>query len=841
MKPSRFQELLEKAKAAALAAKSAEEITGIDRLNQLAITADKIDLASAGITAKMLANDAGQEQAVDIIRDIAANVTRSEPEPPRKPADILTTAIEETLNPKIGVQREITLNDKQQEAHDLVVHGSNDLVFIGAAGTGKTTSMKKTTASVIATGKVKPLKGGTKWLHSGSPGAVVVSFTRKAVNNIRHAVVDELKIHTQTLHKFLEFAPIFYEVIDDETGKSKKTMRFEPQRNASNPLPPDLVLVVIEESSMVSVELHEMWKAAMPHPHQTVYIGDIQQLPPVFGLAILGFKMIDTQIVELTEVYRQALESPIITLAWKILEGDPNVFSSRTETYTAYSEVLKKDVKRIRVPALEVFNRNDEHGTVKFQIWQKQLSPDDGLNTFVKQAVTWADHDYYNPQEDIILCPFNKAFGTIEINKGIAQHLAVGRQAVVHEIIAGFDKHYLAVGDRVMYDKEDAFIVDIVRNDEYLGKAPQPASIHLDRWGHYRENLTDAEKLSAQTENDEMDLAAMENFMAAAVDKSEDRVQSASHRISIRYAYAEPEDQPIELSSAGEINNLLGGYAITVHKAQGSEWGKVFLVLSHCHAVMNQRELLYTAVTRARNFLHIICEPNTFEKGLRSQRIQGNTLAEKAEFFKGKQDVYDKKKFVHEGDAADFKSAVYKGDAPKEVAVFVPAIKKCKLYDMSKYVPASIIQETREQLAAVWEQAKRIWGAGLGDAPTFSYDLQTHKTLGLAYPAKKHFKLNPVWCILAETDPRVKEEMLVNTLKHEVAHIIEGVYSKGAGHGSGWRMTMQLLGLKPEVYYTGDTLPNWADSYQEVIKQLVKAKTGADEIEDEQLNDGEVA
>ena len=53
---------------------------------------------------------------------------------------------------------------------------------------------------------------------------------------------------------------------------------------------------------------------------------------------------------------------------------------------------------------------------------------------------------------------------------------------------------------------------------------------------------------------------------------------------------------------------------------------------------MIYRELMYTAVTRAREELYIICEPESFTKGINSQRIKGNTLAEKAEYFKGRID-----------------------------------------------------------------------------------------------------------------------------------------------------------------------------------------------------------
>jgi superfamily I DNA/RNA helicase len=49
-----------------------------------------------------------------------------------------------------------------------------------------------------------------------------------------------------------------------------------------------------------------------------------------------------------------------------------------------------------------------------------------------------------------------------------------------------------------------------------------------------------------------------------------------------------------------------------------------------------QRELLYTGITRAQKELFIICEPETLIQGVTSQHIVGNSLAEKAEYFKGK-------------------------------------------------------------------------------------------------------------------------------------------------------------------------------------------------------------
>ncbi len=49
-----------------------------------------------------------------------------------------------------------------------------------------------------------------------------------------------------------------------------------------------------------------------------------------------------------------------------------------------------------------------------------------------------------------------------------------------------------------------------------------------------------------------------------------------------------------------EIDEITLAYAITVHKSQGSEYNTVIMVLANSHFIMLQRNLLYTAVTRAK-------------------------------------------------------------------------------------------------------------------------------------------------------------------------------------------------------------------------------------------------
>ncbi len=58
------------------------------------------------------------------------------------------------------------------------------------------------------------------------------------------------------------------------------------------------------------------------------------------------------------------------------------------------------------------------------------------------------------------------------------------------------------------------------------------------------------------------------------------------------------EGNIVELGGA-ELWNLQLGYALTVHRAQGSEWRTVLGVLHETHANMLSRNLAYTALTRA--------------------------------------------------------------------------------------------------------------------------------------------------------------------------------------------------------------------------------------------------
>ncbi len=503
----------------------------------------------------------------------------------------------------------IQYNEEQLRFVELMKSGES-AILIGAAGTGKTTCMKGGVSALIQSGFAGILHSdGHKHLIDGAPGIVAVSFTRRAVANLRRAMPEDMKSSCLTIHALLEYEPVYYTVMDDVTGAERNTMRFEPTRSSSRPLPSSIKTCILDEASMVSVELFKELQDALPADCQFIFLGDIQQLPPVFGSAILGYKMLELPTVELVQVYRQALESPIIRLAHRILSGN---------------SIPKEEYPEWKFP-----------GQLTLHPWKKKLSDEWALMTMAKFLTTAIEQGVYDPFNDMVLIPFNKGCGTIELNNHIANYIARRDKRVTYEIIAGFNKLYLSVGDKVLFDKEDAIVVDIKANAAYGGAGTQEPSATLDYWGFNQgeDHTSTIDPESTDPLDDDIDFLLAQSVAFGGSGEDGDRVRQASHVVTVKMA---DSGQEVSLDSAAALNGLLLSYALTVHKSQGSEWRKVFLLLHQSHATMLQRELLYTACTRAREELYVICEPETFTNGIRSQKIKGNTLAEKAEFFKGK-------------------------------------------------------------------------------------------------------------------------------------------------------------------------------------------------------------
>jgi ATP-dependent exoDNAse (exonuclease V) alpha subunit len=511
------------------------------------------------------------------------------------------------------------MNEEQREAINYAVN-LQSFCLVGSAGSGKTTTTRMIAQGLLESGRIADLGYETRWLRADSPSIVFVSFTNQAVTNIRSAVPEEFKANCLTIHKLLEYSPVFYEIQDPITGVMRKTMRYEPLRGAHNPIR-GLSIIVIEEAG--TVEVHPLYAnllAALPPNCVQIFLGDLNQLPPVFGDAILGFKLIELPVVQLVHSYRTDHDSPIRKFTYKILEGKP---------------LSDKEVMEYHVPGeLEFFKF-----TAQIKDWQDAvMQMGRHLQGLVQKHFDTGGKEGFNYEEDIILIPYQKSFGAIQLNNFICDTISKNLGNPTYEVVVGINKKYLAVGDLVFHAKNKWKIVGITENSQYLGKRAKKPSLTMDRFGHdsqHQEEDLSPEDLFNKIMDMEMGSSNKVNF------------QQASHVIELEDVNGYRENA--EVSTVGEINAMYPAPVMSIHKAMGSEWNRVYCIFHDLHSNMLCRESIYTACTRARKYMKIYYSGESmgkgkdykynnsvFQKGIIRQEIPGNNLNAKIDYFKQK-------------------------------------------------------------------------------------------------------------------------------------------------------------------------------------------------------------
>jgi exodeoxyribonuclease V alpha subunit len=90
----------------------------------------------------------------------------------------------------------------------------------------------------------------------------------------------------------------------------------------------------------------------------------------------------------------------------------------------------------------------------------------------------------------------------------------------------------------------------------------------------------------------------------------------------VRVWFPYKAEQEYVTYAEGETDELQLAYAMSVHKSQGSEYPIVLLALVPSHSIMLQRNLLYTAVTRARERVLIVGSKAALQRAVLNDRTQ---------------------------------------------------------------------------------------------------------------------------------------------------------------------------------------------------------------------------
>ncbi|MFC5508390.1 ATP-dependent RecD-like DNA helicase [Bosea massiliensis] len=278
----------------------------------------------------------------------------------------------------------LTLADSQKAAVRTAL-ASKVTVITGGPGVGKTT-LVNSILKILAAKRVDLL---------------LCAPTGRAAKRMTETTGREAK----TIHRLLE--------VDPKTGGFK--------RNDENPLACELL--VVDETSMVDVLLMNALLKAVPDDAAVIFVGDVDQLPPVGpGQALADIIASGAvPVVHLTEVFRQAAQSQIIQSAHRINAGRlPDLTRPESETDFYF---VPADNPEIAVPRLIEIVR--EHIPRRFGV---------------------------DPVRDIqVLCPMNRGgVGARSLNIELQKALNPRTEPRIEKFGTTF-----AIGDKVMQIEND--------------------------------------------------------------------------------------------------------------------------------------------------------------------------------------------------------------------------------------------------------------------------------------------------------------------------------------------------------------------------------------------------
>ena len=295
------------------------------------------------------------------------------------------------------------------------------------------------------------------------------------------------------------------------------------ERGKDNPIKADVV--IIDEMSMVDMNLFHALLMAVPAGARLVMVGDVNQLPSVGPGCVLQ-DLIESgsfHTIMLRHIFRQASESDIVMNAHRILEGTSLPMDNKSRDFF----FLERD----QVPVIY------KH-TV--QLIRQMLPGYVGCR----------------PEDIQVLTPMRRG------NLGVARLNEV-LQSVLNPPAAGKREHedhdtVFREGDKVMQTRNNYSIEWEIRGNFGM-PVEQGTGIFNGDFGRIME----------------IDLGR--KVMTVCFDDAR----------MVEYQFSDLEDLDL-------------AYAITVHKSQGSEYPAVILPLLSGPSGLFNRNLLYTAVTRAR-------------------------------------------------------------------------------------------------------------------------------------------------------------------------------------------------------------------------------------------------
>ncbi len=379
------------------------------------------------------------------------------------------------------------------------------LILTGGPGTGKTTTLN----AII------------RLLKENGQKVCLAAPTGRAAQRMSQVTFEEAK----TIHRLLE---VSFDIEDKPVFK----------KNEHNMLNCDAIIV--DEVSMVDCVLFESLMRALPLSCRLILVGDCDQLPSVGAGNVLADLIASNTVpvVELKEIFRQSMQSLIVTNAHKIVVGE--------------------------TPKLNATD-ND------FFFIQKG-SMEECADTIVDLCTRRLKNTYgYSCFGDIqILSPTKKGpLGTFELNRMI-QSIVNPKDSSKREINVNYST--LREGDKVMQHKNN-YNINWVKDN-----------------GEFGEGIFNG------------DIGILEE------------INNSGSFVKVRF------DDKVAMYDLDSLADLELSYACTVHKSQGNEFEAVVMPVHNFAPQLMYRNLLYTAVTRAKKMLILVGDQSALNRMVQNNK-----------------------------------------------------------------------------------------------------------------------------------------------------------------------------------------------------------------------------
>ena len=408
------------------------------------------------------------------------------------------------------------LDEMQKKAvTEAASHGL--FILTGGPGTGKTTTINAI---------IRFFEGEGVELRLAAP-------TGRAAKRMTEATGYE----AQTIHRMLELNGL------PEEEREGQAVHFE--RNAENPLDADVI--IIDEMSMVDINLMHSLLLAVTAGTRLILVGDENQLPSVGPGNVLRdiIRSREFSVVELKKIFRQASESDIVVNAHKINRGEQVTLSNKSRDFFFLKRQDADIIIRVVIALIqEKLPRYVEAKPFDIQVltpMRKGLLGVERLNQILQR--------YLNPPDS--------SKKEKELGQGLFRE-----------------------GDKVMQ----------IRNNYQL------------EWEIRGRYGIPVDKGVGVFNGDTGILKSINEFSETAE--------------------VEFEDGRCAEYSFKQLEELELAYAVTIHKSQGSEYPAVVIPLLSGPRMLLNRNLLYTAVTRARKCVTLVGSEETFREMIKNEKQQ---------------------------------------------------------------------------------------------------------------------------------------------------------------------------------------------------------------------------